>query len=107
MPDFNLAILFLWVKVISIKKTNSSIDSLSPVKIKLNNKIKSDDINEANEAYFVKKIITIHRNVNTIASQIFIANNIPKYVATPFPPLNLSHIGNKCPKKTTKADKVK
>ena len=29
----------------------------------------------------------------------FIENNIPTYVATPLPPLNLSQIGNTCPKK--------
>ena len=32
--------------------------------------------------------------------KIFIVKIIPKYVATPFPPLNFTHIGNKCPKKT-------
>ena len=26
------------------------------------------------------------------------ANNIPRYVATPFPPLNFNQIGNRCPK---------
>ena len=30
---------------------------------------------------------------------IFIENKIPTYVATPLPPLNLSHMGNTCPKK--------
>jgi hypothetical protein len=29
----------------------------------------------------------------------FIENSIPTYVATPLPPLNLSHKGNTCPKK--------
>ena len=29
----------------------------------------------------------------------------PKYVATPFPPLNFNHTGKICPKKTTSADK--
>ena len=33
-------------------------------------------------------------------SQKFRAPVIPRKVATPFPPLNLLNIGNKCPKKT-------
>ena len=33
-------------------------------------------------------------------NKIFIENKIPTYVATPLPPLNLSHTGNTCPKKT-------
>ena len=33
---------------------------------------------------------------------ILIENKIPTYVATPLPPLNLSHIGNTCPKKAHK-----
>ena len=33
------------------------------------------------------------------------ANNIPRYVATPFPPLNLSHIGKRWPKKANRDDK--
>ena len=28
----------------------------------------------------------------------------PKKVATPFPPLNFSHIGKRCPRKTSNAD---
>ena len=30
---------------------------------------------------------------------------MPKYVATPFPPLNFNHTGNKCPKKTNNEEK--
>ena len=49
-------------------------------------------------------------NRNTIAqlatkispNKIFIENKIPTYVATPLPPLNLSQIGNTCPKKAHK-----
>ena len=36
--------------------------------------------------------------LKTIPNKIFIENNIPTYVATPLPPLNLSQIGNTCPK---------
>jgi len=35
----------------------------------------------------------------TIPNNMFMENSIPTYVATPLPPLNLSHIGNTCPKK--------
>ena len=29
---------------------------------------------------------------------------MPKYVATPLPPLNFNHTGNTCPMKTDKAE---
>ena len=32
------------------------------------------------------------------------ANNIPRYVATPFPPLNFNQKGKICPKKASKAE---
>tara|TARA_B110000858_G_scaffold150429_1_gene171194 strand:+ start:323 stop:460 length:138 start_codon:yes stop_codon:yes gene_type:complete len=37
--------------------------------------------------------------MNIRPKNIFIENSIPTYVATPLPPLNLSQIGNTCPKK--------
>ena len=45
--------------------------------------------------------------INIVGRMKFIENKIPIKVATPFPPLNLSHTGYKCPKKTIKADKYK
>ena len=36
---------------------------------------------------------------NTKPKIMFIENNIPTYVATPLPPLNLSHKGKTWPKK--------
>ncbi len=35
--------------------------------------------------------------IKTNPKIISIQNKIPKYVATPFPPLNLSHTGKTCP----------
>jgi hypothetical protein len=35
-------------------------------------------------------------------SKKFTENKIPTYVATPLPPLNLSHSGKTCPKKAHK-----
>ena len=32
------------------------------------------------------------------------ANKIPRYVATPFPPLNFSHTGKRCPKNANRDD---
>ena len=38
---------------------------------------------------------------------MFIANRIPTYVATPFPPLNFNHIGNTWPRNALNEAKYK
>ena len=45
-----------------------------------------------------------HVKINNTANSIDKANNTPKYVATPFPPLNFNQIGKTCPKKTINAE---
>ena len=51
-----------------------------------------------NDEYLVNINITIQLIIKIVPNKIFIENKIPTYVATPFPPLNLSQIGNTCPK---------
>ena len=55
-------------------------------------------VNEANiedrEEYLKIKETITHVKINKRLSVIEKANKIPKYVATPFPPLNFNHIGN-------------
>ena len=61
-----------------------------------------ENIDDTDE-YLNIKDTTAHVNINKIPSDNDKANNIPKYVATPFPPLNCNQTGNICPKKTIKA----
>ena len=78
-----------------------------PLKIKFTISTINVDTKDASEGYFEIKIIIIQVKIKTIASIKFMANNIPKYVATPFPPLNFNQIGNKCPIKVNDADKIR
>ena len=59
-----------------------------------------------NEEYLKTNATTIHVKINNKLNWIDNANKIPKYVATPFPPLNFSHTGKICPKNTTRQDKL-
>ena len=52
------------------------------------------------EEYLNIKKINAQLITKTTPNMIFMENSIPTYVATPFPPLNLSQMGNTCPKKT-------
>ena len=54
------------------------------------------------EEYFEIKNVTAQLRMNIKPKIRFIENNIPTYVATPLPPLNLSHKGNTWPKKALK-----
>ena len=56
------------------------------------------NIDDTDEYLKVSEIIT-QVKINKNANDNDVANNIPKYVATPFPPLNFNQIGNTCPKK--------
>ena len=55
---------------------------------------------DESEEYFDKRKINNQDMQNTKPKIKFILKRIPTYVATPFPPLNLSQIGNTCPKNT-------
>jgi hypothetical protein len=63
------------------------------------NKIITDEISDDKEEYFEIKNVIAQLIINIKPKIRFIENSIPTYVATPLPPLNLSHTGNTCPKK--------
>ena len=74
--------------------------SLTILTIKTVNVEKIEDTDE----YLKIRETIIHEKIKRILSCVDIAINVPRYVATPFPPLNFSHSGNKCPKKVIKAE---
>ena len=57
------------------------------------------------EEYLKIIAIIIHATPKIKPSVNEIPKIIPKYVATPFPPLNLSQMGKICPMKQIKPDK--
>ena len=62
-------------------------------------------IEEREENLNIKYVVN-HVIINTKDAIGLIITSIPTYVATPFPPLNLSQIGNTCPIKILK-DNIK
>ena len=60
---------------------------------------------EDNEEYLNIRETTNQVKINKKLNCSDKANNIPRYVATPFPPLNFSQIGKRCPKNTDRDDK--
>jgi len=66
--------------------------------------IRADKI-EDREEYLLKNKIISHEIENVKANFREMAIIIPRYVATPFPPLNFSQIGKICPMKQERADK--
>ena len=56
-------------------------------------------ISDDREENFDIKNITAQLKMNIKPKIMFIEKSIPIYVATPLPPLNLSQMGNTCPKK--------
>ena len=59
---------------------------------------------EDKEEYLNIKATVIQVNINSNVKLYDRANKTPIKVATPFPPLNFSHIGKICPRKTSNAD---
>ena len=88
------SIFFVCSVVILVNKGNviSLIDDTT--------KTVNDENMDETEEYLNIKETTTHVKINNKLNCKDNANNIPKYVATPFPPLNFNHTGNKCPKKT-------
>ena len=68
------------------------------------NTVKDENI-EAKDEYLNIKNTTIQVAINKKLNWWDKANKIPRYVATPLPPLNFNHIGKIWPKKTTIQDK--
>ena len=60
---------------------------------------------DAREEYLNIKATKTQVKLKTIPKENDIAIIIPKYTATPLPPLNFNHIGNICPIKHISADK--
>ena len=60
---------------------------------------------EDKEEYLNIRETTNQEKINKKLNWSDKANNIPRYVATPFPPLNLSQIGKRCPKNANIDDK--
>ena len=73
--------------------------------IKVTTKTVNDPNIEDNEEYLNIRETTIQVKINKKLNWIDKANNIPRYVATPFPPLNFNQIGKRCPKNANRADK--
>ncbi len=108
---------FLWVKIIKIKNIKSNFESftcedtseVSTDIINSLNELITRTVNEANiddsDEYLNIKAVTNQTKMNRINNCVDRAPNIPKYVATPFPPLNFSHKGKICPKNTISAER--
>ena len=56
-------------------------------------------IKEETDAYFVRYKIKIQQEIKITPKFIDKAKRIPRKIAIPFPPLNLSQTGNICPRK--------
>ena len=111
-----LWIFFLWVNIIKIKKIKRILESGRSIIIDvillekktslarlIMNTVKVEKIDETDEYLNIKET-TIHVNMNIIESWIDKAEIIPRYVATPFPPLNFNHTGNTWPKNVNRHD---
>ena len=86
--------------MLKLESKDSKTFSLAKVTIKI---VKLANIEDTDEYLNINEV-TIQVNINKKLSSIERANNIPKYVATPFPPLNFNHAGNMCPRKVIKAE---
>ena len=68
------------------------------------NTVKDENIEDRDEYLNIRETVS-HVNTNRRPNCIDRASKIPRYVATPFPPLNFSQIGKTCPKKANRHDK--
>ena len=102
---FNLTILSLCVYKIITKSINKKILKELFWSIRENKKTISDEKIEETEEYLNKNKITNQVKPKIKANLKDRARITPKYVATPLPPLNLSHTGKTCPTKQIKPEK--
>ena len=107
---------FLCVKIIKIKKINKinfissstyvlkAIDcsAVSLIKV-ITNIVRDENIEDRDEYLNINETVN-HVNINKIPNRIDKASKIPRYVATPFPPLNFNQTGKTCPKKASRHD---
>ena len=103
---------FRWEKIIKIKKINRILESgkfasvindeLAKITVSLKKfttkTVKAPNIDEREEYLNINDNIN-QVNINNKPSWIDKAVIIPKYVATPFPPLNFNHNGKRWPRK--------
>ena len=104
------------MKIIKIKKINSInfisssklifalIDFKAVSLIKLTTKTVNDPNIDDKEEYLKIRDTTNHVKINKKLNWRDNANNMPRYVATPFPPLNFNQTGKRCPKKASNDD---
>ena len=108
----------MWVNIIKIKKINRIFESgtfdekdldgsekITVSRKKFITKTVNDENIDDKEEYLNIKDTIIQVNINKKHNWKDRAVITPKYVATPFPPSNLSHTGNICPRKDIIADK--
>ncbi len=90
---------------ISDEKMRSELIAFTAFSLK---KVTTKTVKEENmddsEEYLKIKNTTTHVNINKNPKLMDSASNIPRYVATPFPPLNFIQKGKICPKKASKAE---
>ena len=89
---FSLVLISVLIKF----KTFSLMDATTKT-------VKEENIDDKEEYLNISET-TDHVKINKKLNWIDKANNIPKYVATPFPPLNFSQTGKRCPKKVNRQD---
>ena len=107
---------FLCVKIIKIKKTNkinfisSSILASETIDLRAvslskdtTNTVKDANIEDREEYLNIRETVN-QVNINKKLNWIDKANKIPRYVATPLPPLNFNQTGKTCPKKANRHD---
>ena len=94
MKKINSTKVKSWSNLDSISKDLNAVSLI----IVTTNTVRLENI-EDNDEYLKINETTIQVKIKSKLNSIDNENNIPRYVATPFPPLNLSQIGNKCPKK--------
>ncbi len=110
-------IFFRWENIIKIKKINRIFESgtfvtgINKISAEITVSLKIFTTKTVNEANIEDR--EEYLNIKDTTNQV-IANKkhkwndkaviIPKYVATPFPPLNFNQIGKRCPKKANIQD---
>ena len=67
------------------------------------NTVKDENIEDRDEYLNINETVN-HVKINKIPNRIDKASKIPRYVATPLPPLNFNQTGKTCPKKASRHD---
>ena len=78
------------------------LSAVSLIKVTINT-VKEENIEDRDEYLNIRETVS-HVNINRKPNWIDRASKIPKYVATPLPPLNFSQTGKMWPKKARRQD---